>query len=231
VLPTSLASLRPKIAQKSRHEGEVLAELLERIRSTLRIVAKRIVQGISLLLVLPLALLCCFGRVLAMYTFFAQALALAPGIPGNFWRAAFYKLTLQDCSIDVVIGFGTFFSRRYVRVAPNVSIGSYCIIGSAKIGCRTQISSHVEIPGARQHLRDERGRLSDSLQVPNSYVTIGADCWIGASSIIMADVGAQSTIGAGSVVVKHIPANVVAVGVPAKAVKNSIGVSHHEVAE
>jgi serine acetyltransferase len=35
----------------------------------------------------------------------------------------------------------------------------------------------------------------------------------------MADVGAQSTIGAGSVVVKDIPACVVAVGSPAKPVQ------------
>ena len=150
-------------------------------------------------------------------------LALVPGIPGNFWRAAFYKLTLYDCSIDMVIGFGSFFSRPQVSIAPHVSIGSYCIIGPAKIGSRTQISSHVEIPGARQHVRDAQGLLSDSSKAPNTYVTIGADCWIGASSIIMADVGAQSTIGAGSVVVKDIPAHVIAVGVPAKAIKTSVG--------
>jgi virginiamycin A acetyltransferase len=158
-----------------------------------------------------------------MYTFFAQMLALVPGIPGNFWRAAFYKLTLHDCSIDIVIGFGSFFSRRQVSIAPNVSIGSYCIIGPAKIGSRTQISSHVEIPGARQHFRDAQGRLSDSSKAPKTYVTIGADCWIGASSIIMSDVGAQSTIGAASVVVKDIPAQVIAVGVPARVIKNSVG--------
>ena len=38
-----------------------------------------------------------------------------------------------------------------------------------------------------------------------STVTIGADCWIGAAAIVMADVGAGSTIGAGSVVSRPIP--------------------------
>jgi virginiamycin A acetyltransferase len=187
-----------------------------------RLFLKRIAQSISLVVVFLPSLLCGFGRISVLFEFFAQLLALVPGILGSFWRAAFYKLTLEDCSIDSAIAFGTFFSRRRVIIAPRVSIGSYCIIGQAKIGTGTQISSHVEIPGARQHLRDFDGRLSDSSSAPESYVTIGAHCWIGASAIIMADVGDQTTIGAGSVVVKDIPANVIAVGVPAKPIKTSI---------
>jgi virginiamycin A acetyltransferase len=189
-------------------------------RAKVRFAVKRAVQGFFLVLALPLSVLCGFGRITAMFTFLAQGLALVPGIAGNFWRAAFYRLTLQDCSIDVVIAFGSFFSRRRVSIAPHVSIGSYCIIGQAEIGARTQISSHVEIPEARQHLRDARGRLSDSSKAPTSYVTIGADCWIGAAAIVMANVGRQSTIGAGSVVVKDIPDRVIAVGVPAKPIKS-----------
>jgi acetyltransferase-like isoleucine patch superfamily enzyme len=47
-------------------------------------------------------------------------------------------------------------------------------------------------------------------------VEIGANCWIGAAAIVMADVGAGSTIGAGSVVTRAIPAGSVAVGSPAR---------------
>jgi virginiamycin A acetyltransferase len=188
-------------------------------RWSLYVLLKRTTQGLAVVCAFPFALLCCFGRNAFTYTLFAEMFALAPGTPGSLWRAAFYKLTLHDCSIDIVVGFGSFFSRRQVSVGANVSIGSYCIIGPAKIGARTQISSHVEIPGARQHSRNEHGRLSDSSDAPNAFVTIGSDCWIGASAIVMADVGAQSTIGAGSVVVKDIPACVVAVGSPAKPVQ------------
>jgi acetyltransferase-like isoleucine patch superfamily enzyme len=139
---------------------------------------------------------------------------------GSFARAAFYNLTLENCSIDVVIGLGTYFSRRGAIIGPNVSIGSYCVIGRANIGARSQISSHVEIPGGRaQHVRDQQGRLSDTVEETSDVLTIGEDCWIGAGAIVMASVGAQSTIGAGSVVVREIPPGVVAVGAPAKPIK------------
>jgi virginiamycin A acetyltransferase len=187
-----------------------------------RLLSKRGAQAVCLVLAFPAALICGFGRFGVLFTLFSHYFALMPGFVGDFLRAAFYRLTLEDCSPDVVIAFGTFFSRTQVTVAPNVSIGSYCIIGRAKIGARTQISSHVEIPGGRtQHTRDAQGRLSSSLEAP-AGVTIGEDCWIGASCVIMADVGSQTTIGAGSVVVKNIPAGVVAVGSPAKAIKSSV---------
>lgn len=188
----------------------------------LRLILKRFVQAVFLGLVCPLALLCGFGRILVLYTLLAHLSALVPGIIGNYWRAAFYKMTLEHCSIDVVIAFGSFFSRRQATLDPNVSIGSYCIVGRAKIGARTQISSHVEIPGGRlQHSRDVQGRLSSSVDVEGDQVMIGADCWIGASAVIMANVGPRTTIGAGSVVVRDIPAGVIAVGAPAKPIKNS----------
>ena len=49
-----------------------------------------------------------------------------------------------------------------------------------------------------------------------TQVTIGKDCWIGASAIVMADVGAKSTVGAGSIVIHPVPMGVVAVGNPAR---------------
>jgi acetyltransferase-like isoleucine patch superfamily enzyme len=184
---------------------------------SMRLLCKRCVQAVSVVVAFPAALLCGFGRVGILFTFFSHYFALVPGFVGDFLRAAFYRLTLEECSADVVIAFGTFFSRTQVTVGPHVSIGSYCIIGRAKIGARTQISSHVEIPGGKmQHTRDAQGRLSSALEASAGFVTIGEDCWIGASAIIMADVGSQTTIGAGSVVVKDIPAGVVAVGSPAK---------------
>ena len=52
-------------------------------------------------------------------------------------------------------------------------------------------------------------------------VTIGADCWIGGGSIILPGVtiGDNVTIGAGSVVSRDIPAHSLALGSPARVVK------------
>ncbi|MCX4362426.1 MAG: sugar O-acetyltransferase [Clostridia bacterium] len=52
-------------------------------------------------------------------------------------------------------------------------------------------------------------------------ITIGNNVWIGAGSTVLAGVtiGDNSVIGAGSVVTKSIPANVVAVGVPCKVIR------------
>lgn len=52
-------------------------------------------------------------------------------------------------------------------------------------------------------------------------VTIGRNCWLGAGVIVMpgVSIGDNSVIGAGSVVTRDIPANVVAVGVPCRVLR------------
>jgi virginiamycin A acetyltransferase len=184
-----------------------------------RLIVKRAIQGLSLAITFLPAALCWFGRIPVAFDFFAQACAILPGVPGNLLRSAFYKHTLLYCSLDTVISFGTFFTKRDAEVAANVSIGSYCVIGRARIGPRTQIASHVEITsGRRQHVRGREGRFETTL---DGHVEIGSDCWIGAAAVVMANVGDRSTIGGGSVVAREIPAGVVAVGVPARPVAGS----------
>ena len=53
-------------------------------------------------------------------------------------------------------------------------------------------------------------------------ITIGEDCWIGGGAIICPGVtiGNRCIIGAGSVVTKDIPNDSIAVGNPAKVIKN-----------
>ena len=52
-------------------------------------------------------------------------------------------------------------------------------------------------------------------------VSIGDNCWLGGNTIVCPGVkiGNNVVIGAGSVVTKDIPANVVAMGTPAKVVR------------
>jgi acetyltransferase-like isoleucine patch superfamily enzyme len=186
---------------------------------SLRSIVKRLAQGIAIAVAFPSALVCFFGRSYPAYQFFSHLWALGPGLPGNLLRAAFYKLTLCESSMDVTISFGALLIYPSVRIGPMVSIGNFCVVGRARIGARTQIASGVHIPSGRhEHTRDAEGRLSG---LSGCEVVIGSDCWIGSSAIIMATVGDGSTVGAGSVVVKPIPARSVAVGNPAFVVRSA----------
>jgi acetyltransferase-like isoleucine patch superfamily enzyme len=183
----------------------------------LKALAKSILHAVFVLLALPFALTTAFGRLRPLFTLWAQSLALVPGLPGDYLRVAYYCLTLDRCHPESRIQFGSFFAHPNATVARHVYIGSYCVLGQCSIGERTQIASAVQIlSGRNQHSRSGDGEILGSDAHSFSTISIGADCWLGAQAIVMADIGAGSTIGAGSVVVKPIPNGVVAVGNPAR---------------
>jgi len=187
---------------------------------------KRIVQGVSVAIALFPALLTGFGRIESIFTIFAHLYALAPGILGDYLRGGWYKLTLEECALDSRIQFGSFFAHPQARVGRGVYIGPYCVLGRTAIGDGTHLASGVQIlSGRRQHTRDAAGRIQDADVADFTTVAIGADCWIGAGAIVMADVGTGSTVGAGSVVVKPVPAGSTAVGSPARVVEPACDVS------
>lgn len=182
--------------------------------------AKRIASWICLIMVLPGAVLSGFGRLRPGFTFFAQACALIPGLPGDYLRAAFYRLTLRHFAPGVRVSFGTFFAHRDAVVETGVYIGAYCVIGRVRIGERAQIASHVQVlSGSRQHARDSGGNILGAEQGAFQEISIGTGSWIGAGAIVMAHVGARTTIGAGSVVTKAVPDGVIAAGNPARVMR------------
>lgn len=187
---------------------------------------KFLVQGLSLAVAFVPALLAGFGRFGATFTLGAHAFANLPGIIGDYLRIAYYRLTLDRCSLESRISFGSFFAHPRAEVGSGVYIGSYCVLGCCTIGHRTQIASHVQIlSGRRQHGRDEAGQVTGADEGVFQTIAIGEDCWLGAGAIIMAPVGAKTTIGAGSVVVAPVEAEVVAVGNPARVVKKAISMA------
>ena len=73
---------------------------------------------------------------------------------------------------------------------------------------------------------DERRLMQDAEGAPRRFcfakpVAIGNDCWFGANVVVCPGVtiGENSVVGAGSVVTRDIPANVVAVGNPARVIR------------
>ncbi len=183
---------------------------------------KSVLHGLFVVLALPAAAIAGFGRIPATFTISAHWAAMVPGILGDYFRIAFYKLTLKQCSLYSRVSFGSFFAHSDAALGRGVYIGSYCILGRCSIGDRTQIASQVQVlSGRRQHSRDSLGQITGAEEGEFEWIDIGADCWIGASSIIMAPIGNGSTVGAGSVVVRPLAAQVVAVGNPARVIKEN----------
>jgi virginiamycin A acetyltransferase len=179
--------------------------------------AKSAAQAVSLAAAFFPAAASGFGSWHAVYTLFAHVFSLAPGLPGDYLRIAFYRHTLTKCALSSRVSFGSFFAYSEAHVGEQVYIGPYCVLGHAEIGAHTQIAAGVQIlSGRRQHARNGSGALTGSEQGEFTTVRIGANCWIGAGAIVMADVGEGSTIGAGAVVTREIPPGSTATGVPAR---------------
>jgi len=185
---------------------------------------KATARGVSLVLVLPALLSYAIrskmvgpDRALEGST---QALALWPGILGQYLRRAFLARTIAHCAPTAVVSFGTIFSRAGARLEEYSYVGASCHLGLVHIGRDVLIGSGVHIPsGPQTHgtadltkpIREQPGR--------EMLVTIGPGTWIGSAAIVMADVGSNSVIGAGSVVTETIPDAVFAAGVPARVIR------------
>lgn len=86
------------------------------------------------------------------------------------------------------------------------------------IGDDTQIGPHVQLLTPTHPLDADERRSKIEAAAP---ITIGRNVWIGGGVVVLAGVtiGDNSVIGAGAVVTKDVPANVVAVGNPARVVR------------
>ena len=182
---------------------------------------KAVIFATCWLVCLPLiALVWCERRLSSgalLFTLFGQLLAILPGFPGLWLRGAYYFGTLERCSWETHIGFGTLFTHRGVVIGPRASLGAYCVIGHARIGSDVMIGSRVSIPsGKRQHL-DEEGRLAHVTRLER--VAVGAHSWIGEGAIIMADVGVRSIVSAGAVVIREMPGGTLVGGNPARVIR------------
>lgn len=165
--------------------------------------AQKIVFLFATALTCPLFIAVRFVGGDGLFCSFGQLLALIPGKSGSYARAAYYSKTLNQCSCNIYIGFGSFFSHKATVVEECVYIGAYCIIGTAYIGRNCTIGSHVSVlSGKKQHGFDQVGVPIQEQCGIFEQVRLGENCWIGERSVIMADLGTQCVVGAGSVVTK-----------------------------
>lgn len=125
------------------------------------------------------------------------------------------KLTTIEDFCTVNNGSGNVLLGDRVRVG----IGSV-IIGPVVMGSGSGLGQHVFVAGFNHGFSD--GTKNSSQQALSiKPTTIEEDAHVGANSVIVAGVtiGKRSQVGAGSVVTKDVPPFSVAVGNPAKVIK------------
>jgi acetyltransferase-like isoleucine patch superfamily enzyme len=110
---------------------------------------------------------------------------------------------------SIVIGRRTYINRHTIIDASElVEIGADCMIGPF-----CYITDH-------DHTADETGRPGGGALV-SAPTRIAPRCWLGAHVTVLKGVtiGAGTVVGAGSVVTKSLPPRVVAVGNPARVIR------------
>lgn len=110
----------------------------------------------------------------------------------------------------------------HIAMGREVQINVNCVIldcSHVRIGDQVQIAPNVTIAAATHPVDAAARAAGPEMAYP---VTIGNRVWIGAGAIIGPDVtiGDDTTIGAGSVVVKDVPARVVAAGNPCRVIRS-----------
>lgn len=111
-----------------------------------------------------------------------------------------------------------------LAIGDNVYVGPYCVLGAGgglAIGRDVTIGAHVDIL-AEDHRFDDPEVPINQQGVTRTGVSIGDDCWIGNRVTILdgVTVGRGSVIGASSVVTRDLPEYSVAVGSPARVIRD-----------
>lgn len=182
---------------------------------------KSILNGIFILLVSPLIVLTRLVNTNSFFSSCAQFLSLIPGKCGVYARRSYFHFTMQSCSLDCCIVFGTVFSQRETEIGENVYIGAQCNIGKCRIEKNTLLGSGVHIlSGKRQHNFESVDTPIQQQGGEFKKITVGEDSWLGNGSIIMANIGKHCVVAAGSVVTKDIEDYSIAAGNPATLVRS-----------
>jgi virginiamycin A acetyltransferase len=189
----------------------------------MRTAVKRIVLAVLYVFVLPCGLAARLGlwlRSILLFEHLAQAFALLPGKCGCLARSCYYHQTLEASHLDACFQFGSLVSKPGTRVERGVYVGLWSAIGLADIAEGAVIGNRVGIlSGRHQHDLSDPGRSPMSGVDSFTRVRIGRNAFVGDNAVVMADIGQGTVVGAGAVVVEALPANVIAVGNPARVVK------------
>lgn len=163
---------------------------------------------------------------------------LGPDCPFTHWRL-YFKSTMQNICKNKFKKFGKnaeFRAGSYAITCSKISIGENVIIrpgtmlfadprtdqdGDITIEKDVMIGSGVHIYVANHRFDLQNKNIISQGHYNAQSVVLKEGCWIGANAIILPGVtiGKNAVVGAGSVVTRSIPDKVVAVGNPAKIIK------------
>ena len=150
-----------------------------------------------------------------------QALSLLPGLVGCYLRRAFLTHVLAYCDRSATVEFGTVFSQAGARLDANVYVGPRCHLGLVHLERDVLLAAGVHVPsGAETHGAGDVDRPIREQPGRRALVRIGEGTWIGSAAVVMHSVGRHAIIGAGAVVTAPIPDYAVALGVPARIVRD-----------
>jgi acetyltransferase-like isoleucine patch superfamily enzyme len=150
-----------------------------------------------------------------------QALALLPGVTGDYVRRAFLMRTLAHCDQSAVVQSGTIFSQVGARLDANVYVGPACHLGLVHLERDVLLAAGVHVPsGPGTHGTSRLDQPIREQPGSRSLVRIGEGTWVGSAAVILAEVGQHCVIAAGAVVTRRIPDYSVAAGVPARIIRN-----------
>ena len=206
------------------------------MRDVISTSARWFLNVLSVVATFPCALTCWFEHWISdqregVFVFWAQLLALIPGLPGAFIRRGFYRQTLAACSRDVFIGFGTYFTHRTACVESGVYVGSYALIGSAVLRKDCMIGSRASLlSGGSLHPMDENGNWLPADRSRMQMIEIGENAWLGEGVIAMCDIGARAMVAAGAVVSTPVPERVMVGGNPARFIRRLLPAERAEPA-
>jgi acetyltransferase-like isoleucine patch superfamily enzyme len=110
-----------------------------------------------------------------------------------------------------------------IRIGDNVGIsgGTICAAESVTIGANTMFGANVTVADTDFHPLAPENRRNAQTGAQTAPVVIEENVFVGTGTIILKGVriGKNSVIGAGSLVVRDIPANVIAAGNPCKTIR------------
>ena len=179
-------------------------------------------------------------EILDRIRFWNKADRIGPDILLTHW-CLYFKTTMRDLCIKKFKYFGDgaeFRPGAYAEVCSKISIGNNVVIRPDTFlfadptdgGGSIVIEDEVMI-GAGVHFYTNNHEFSDISKpiIKQGYpkptisntITLRRGCWIGACVIILpgVEVGENAVVGAGSIVTKNVPPHTVAVGNPAKVIR------------